>query len=37
MRGTVKIAPRVDLTEPVIDLEPDDPFLGKSKHDDAAA
>lgn len=37
MRGTVKIARGVDLTEPVIDLEPDDPFLGKGKRNDAAA
>ena len=31
MRGSVKIAPGVDLTEPVIDEEPDDPFIGKEK------
>jgi antitoxin (DNA-binding transcriptional repressor) of toxin-antitoxin stability system len=37
MRGTIKIAPGVDLTAPVIDEEPDDPFIGKGKSDDAAA
>ena len=37
LRGAVKIAPGVDLTEPVIDEEPDDPFIGKPKPDDAAA
>jgi len=37
MRGTIKIGPGVDLTEPVIDEEPDDPFIGKQDPDDAAA
>ena len=37
MQGSIRIAPGVDLTEPVIDEEPDDPFIGKNKADDAAA
>jgi antitoxin (DNA-binding transcriptional repressor) of toxin-antitoxin stability system len=36
MEGTVKIAPGVDLTESVIDEEPDDPFIGKQTPDAAA-
>ena len=30
------LAPEI-VTEPVIDVEPDDPFLGKGKRNDAAA
>jgi antitoxin (DNA-binding transcriptional repressor) of toxin-antitoxin stability system len=37
MQGSIRIAPGIDLAEPVIDEEPDDPFIGKNKADDAAA
>jgi len=37
MRGLIRVAPGVDLTEPLDIPEPDDPFLGKRKRGDAAA
>ena len=37
MRGSITVAPGVDLTEPLDIPEPNDPFLGKSKRRNAAA
>ena len=37
MHGLIRVAPGVDLTEPLDIPEPDDPILGKSKRGDAAA
>lgn len=37
MRGSITVAPGVDLTAPLDIPEPDDPFLGKRKRRNAAA